>query len=29
MNESPHEKDDLVEELRQLGKNIVDTLRLA
>lgn len=29
MNESPHEEGDLAEEFRQLGKNLVDTLRLA
>lgn len=29
MNNTPHEEGDLAEEFRQLGKNLVDTLRMA
>lgn len=29
MNETPREEGDLAEEFRQLGKNLVDTLRMA
>ncbi len=29
MNDTPHEEGDLAEEFRQLGKNLVDTLRMA
>ncbi len=29
MNDTPHEESDLAEEFRQLGKNLVDTMRLA